>query len=221
MGILKKVGIGIAVVFVAIVILGTIGAMFTPTGRVTEVTEKETTTTQKECIPNWQCGSWSECSSAGIQTRTCSDLNNCGTVSRKPVESQSCTPPKPKYPLELTVNSVRTARVITGMGGAFIDAPKEGEIALIVDFSIKNVEVDPHYEFNPNFMKVIDSKGYSYGYSWDSASLSKYFDMSTIPKGQVRSGELAFNVAETETKFALVAESFLGGYQGYVEFIKS
>ena len=173
------------------------------------------------CTPNWQCTEWSECSQTGTQTRTCSDSINCGILTGKPKESQSCTPSKTTYPLEVTINSVRTAKVITGMAGAFIDAPKEGEIALIIDFSIKNLGIDPSYDFNPNYMKVIDSKGYSYGYSWDSSSLSKFFDMGTIPEGQIRSGELAFNVPETETKFSLVAESFFGGYQGYVELTKS
>ncbi len=45
-----------------------------------------------DCNPNWQCSSWSTCSSSGEQTRTCSDSNNCGVLTNKPSESQSCTP---------------------------------------------------------------------------------------------------------------------------------
>ncbi len=45
------------------------------------------------CNPNWQCSSWSTCSSSGEQTRTCSDSNNCGVLTNKPEESQSCAPP--------------------------------------------------------------------------------------------------------------------------------
>ena len=41
---------------------------------------KTTTTTfsglGKDCIPNWQCSAWSECSN-GINSRICDDLNNC------------------------------------------------------------------------------------------------------------------------------------------------
>jgi len=44
------------------------------------------------CNPNWQCSSWSACSSLGKQTRTCSDSNNCGVLTNKPAISQSCTP---------------------------------------------------------------------------------------------------------------------------------
>lgn len=42
-----------------------------------------------DCITLWQCGSWSACVS-GIQTKTCTDLNNCGTTDGKPLTSQSC-----------------------------------------------------------------------------------------------------------------------------------
>lgn len=38
---------------------------------------------------SWNCGGWGTCTS-GVQTRTCTDANNCGTTTNKPVESQSC-----------------------------------------------------------------------------------------------------------------------------------
>ena len=41
------------------------------------------------CTPNWQCGSWSSCLN-GQQTRTCTDSNNCGIITGKPTESQTC-----------------------------------------------------------------------------------------------------------------------------------
>lgn len=43
------------------------------------------------CNPNWKCSSWSECSSSGTQTRTCTDSNDCWTNSGKPSETQTCT----------------------------------------------------------------------------------------------------------------------------------
>ncbi len=56
---------------------------------------------QPPCSPNWSCTSWSSCSASytdictnsatGTRTRTCTDLNKCGTISGKPSESQSCT----------------------------------------------------------------------------------------------------------------------------------
>ncbi|MCD6215720.1 MAG: hypothetical protein J7J92_01440 [Candidatus Aenigmarchaeota archaeon] len=43
------------------------------------------------CTADWSCTDWSECSPAGIQTRTCTDLNNCGTTAGKPEETMTCT----------------------------------------------------------------------------------------------------------------------------------
>ncbi len=42
------------------------------------------------CSESWSCTDWSACSD-GIQTRTCTDLNSCGTANSKPAESQSCS----------------------------------------------------------------------------------------------------------------------------------
>ncbi|MCK4647328.1 Ltp family lipoprotein [Candidatus Pacearchaeota archaeon] len=52
----------------------------------------ETGNQDNDCNPNWQCSSWSICSSSSKQTRTCSDNNNCGVLTNKPAVSQSCTP---------------------------------------------------------------------------------------------------------------------------------
>jgi hypothetical protein len=49
--------------------------------------------TPSTCSPNWQCGAWESCSASSTQSRTCTDLNNCGTASNKPAISQPCTPP--------------------------------------------------------------------------------------------------------------------------------
>jgi hypothetical protein len=49
------------------------------------------------CIPNWSCTAWSECSN-GKQTRTCTDLNNCGTTSGKPIEIRDCQVEPPCVP---------------------------------------------------------------------------------------------------------------------------
>ncbi|MBI2146184.1 hypothetical protein HYU22_02500 [Candidatus Woesearchaeota archaeon] len=50
-------------------------------------------TTQKACTENWACTDWSpaNCPVNGVQTRTCTDSNACGSTDTKPVESTSCT----------------------------------------------------------------------------------------------------------------------------------
>jgi hypothetical protein len=45
------------------------------------------------CNEKWSCGQWSACSASGVQTRKCSESNDCRTTNSKPAEQQSCTPP--------------------------------------------------------------------------------------------------------------------------------
>lgn len=48
--------------------------------------------TPPACKENWTCTEWSECI-IDTQTRTCIDLNDCGTNSSKPSEIQECIVP--------------------------------------------------------------------------------------------------------------------------------
>ncbi len=43
------------------------------------------------CYENWQCSDWSACANEK-QTRTCEDLEKCGTTITKPTEFQACYP---------------------------------------------------------------------------------------------------------------------------------
>lgn len=45
---------------------------------------------ESTCVENWNCGSWSECTEQGTQTKTCTDVNSCGTNKNKPSTTQSC-----------------------------------------------------------------------------------------------------------------------------------
>ena len=63
------------------------------------------------CTPDWECTSWepAQCPQSGLQTRTCTDLNACGTDSGKPSEEQSCTPENPDEPPQYsTFNGLTT-----------------------------------------------------------------------------------------------------------------
>ncbi len=44
------------------------------------------------CSPNWHCGPWSNCACGNQHTRTCNDLNNCGSAAGKPSQIESCDP---------------------------------------------------------------------------------------------------------------------------------
>lgn len=54
-------------------------------------------TEPSSCVENWDCSDWSVCSE-GLQTRSCTDLNSCGTEFNKPAEGQSCTVPTAPAP---------------------------------------------------------------------------------------------------------------------------
>lgn len=58
-------------------------------GVTTTTITEEMTTTVETCQEKWTCIEWSECEE-GVQTRTCTDENECGTDLYKPFESQPC-----------------------------------------------------------------------------------------------------------------------------------
>ncbi|MFC1648907.1 hypothetical protein ACFL1B_05610 [Nanoarchaeota archaeon] len=42
------------------------------------------------CEPYWSCNEWGPCQVKGIQTRACTDKNECGIDKNKPVDAQEC-----------------------------------------------------------------------------------------------------------------------------------
>jgi len=63
----------------------------------------------QDCTENWVCTSWGECTS-GVQTRKCTDKNDCGTFYQKPVESKQCEITKEQTvesPLELKTQTTK------------------------------------------------------------------------------------------------------------------
>jgi len=80
--------------------------------RITNVTNVTLPAPTPVCQENWQCIEFSECVN-GSQTRTCSDLNDCGTTAQKPALTQSCEAPAPsKAPSKESVFS----RLFKGIG---------------------------------------------------------------------------------------------------------
>ncbi len=49
-------------------------------------------TVAQQCTEQWTCSDWSTCS-AGSQTRTCTDVNSCGSTANRPTLAKSCTTP--------------------------------------------------------------------------------------------------------------------------------
>jgi len=69
------------------------------------------------CYEEWQCGDWSSCINEK-QTRTCTDLAQCGTTDYKPITSRVCSVE------EVSTNPAQTTTPAAGGGitGAVIGA---------------------------------------------------------------------------------------------------
>lgn len=52
---------------------------------------QELIVTDPLCTPNWQEGAWEACQPDNTQSRTVTDLNNCGVDTGKPATVQACT----------------------------------------------------------------------------------------------------------------------------------
>ncbi|MFH1786635.1 MAG: thrombospondin type 3 repeat-containing protein [archaeon] len=65
-----------------------------------------------DCNPNWQCNEWTACSCYGTQIRTCVDLNGCGTLDNRPIESRQCTAPSScRYSYDACANDIRIENI--------------------------------------------------------------------------------------------------------------
>lgn len=86
-------GLKIVIIIIGLIILGIISSsssIDTNNYNSNEINQ-ESNSQVNDCVPDWQCASWSECSEFGKQTRTCQDNNNCGTNPGKPAVTQTCT----------------------------------------------------------------------------------------------------------------------------------
>ena len=55
-----------------------------------DISDNYFTISATSCTPYWQCTAWGVCAN-NIQTRTCTDINNCGVTTGKPATAQVCT----------------------------------------------------------------------------------------------------------------------------------
>ena len=140
--------------------------------------------------------------------RQVSSIDDCKTIEQKEVDNS-------EYDLVITINDAYLTKSISDYS---IEDINSDEKYLIVDFSIYNKGID-EYISNPNYFLIEDSEGYSYGYSWDSASLRKYVGTVNIDKNTKKSMQLAFIVPKNETKFILVIQGVFGALLSKESFV--
>jgi len=98
------------------------------------------------CYEEWECSEWSACVNE-IQTRTCTDLANCGTSNSKPVISEACTvnggSNEEDNEEPLIISSDEEKSFIAGITGAVIGAVRSttGIVSIIFVLGISGAFV--------------------------------------------------------------------------------
>jgi len=98
------------------------------------------------CSESWSCGGWSSCINS-MQTRTCTDTNNCSISNARPVLSQSCTP----TPVTISLPAPTGLKVGFGIGSGVNNWVKAEE-SLSFNFdvgSLSNVSAFRLYQKKP------------------------------------------------------------------------
>ncbi len=132
----------------------------------TDGTTETPSVTPTSCTPNWSCSAWSSCVN-GLQTRSCTDSNICGTTQNRPALSQSCpeeSAPSATLPVIETNTSsagndmpVAASSAPTGMFLGLGDATWAGIIVTAVAVLLA-------YLFKKGKLKMPSKSGFRYSY---------------------------------------------------------
>lgn len=126
------------------------------------------------CQENWACGNWSECPPTEVQTRNCTDLNNCGTFKNKPAEKRACVyqeevpednetgpeqerPPRQERPMQITFPDITCEKETNPIKNGWIWIFLAAAIAIIMRFVWEHKQIDRIRE-NQEFDKVKKAK---------------------------------------------------------------
>ena len=182
----------------------------------------------KSCIPNWQCSSWSECSSSKTQTRTCIDANKCER-SIDTTESQSCT-----YSFKLgnkvivgdiayTLHSKTEKSEIGKYYGygdyeSFLGEKADG-IFYIFDITIENIGKESVTFWQTN-VKIYDMEGRTFDPDTTAQIyLDDSFGYDQLQPGLPKRGKLAFDVPQgLNGKLELSNTNLLSNQKEYVSW---
>ncbi len=153
---------------------------------------------ENSCTSNWQCGTWSQCSISGSQSRVCSDLNNCGITQNKPTESQSCSYQAPTVSTKFLNDDPTTQKILSGQISQY-DMREFDYLA----------KVDGPYKID-NYAYKIVSAIKMLGYSQTSANMSVgagiYYSVLQLNKFQKQHNLPQSHYLTAETLSKLVDE---------------
>lgn len=162
------------------------------------------------CTENWSCGVWPECANS-LQTRTCTDLNHCGTISSRPIVVQgcdSCHNNKFDEQVEEGVDCgdvcgndcINPVIVVPGMLGSWYkdDVFVIDPILNTYDKLISNLETYAKYELNKTL--------FPFPYDWRNSNTST----AQLLKNKIGEIKKNNNLRVSKTKVDIVAHS-MGG----------
>ncbi|MFH0936665.1 MAG: Kazal-type serine protease inhibitor, partial [Candidatus Woesearchaeota archaeon] len=164
------------------------------------------------CIENWSCEMWSSCSEQITQTRTCTDLNNCGTAINKPSTSQSCNVKKAsllEVPLPENTKCFYYENKLSPKCSQFYEG--DGIYGMLVCEKFYNPVYDSNGVFYPSacWAENFGITNYTYGYS---SQLKQFINDLWFTK---KTGKKEyFKVPEPDIEFSYTGSSFGGDRQG-------
>ncbi|HEB46993.1 MAG TPA: DUF4352 domain-containing protein, partial [Candidatus Pacearchaeota archaeon] len=145
--------------------------------------------------------SWSECGASGIQTRICTDSNNCGTLKNKPSETQTCT-----YQYKLGDKVVigdfsyvfNSKEETSEIGDYILDSffgEKADGVFYIIDLTIENQGTESK-NFDSDLIKIVDSQNRKFS---SDSSAGIYLDddaffYDQLQPGLPKRGKIVFDV---------------------------
>ena len=82
------------------------------------------------CLEKWRCTNWSECID-GWKTRVCDDMNKCGTLEFRPIETINCESEPEEIEKLSNISEKNGENILSKITGAVIGG-KGNELTIIV-----------------------------------------------------------------------------------------
>lgn len=153
------------------------------------------------CTPNWTCSGWNTCTN-GMQTRECTDSNNCGITINQPTATQTCSS-----------NSTALAKLIQ------ITSPNSG-VALTVGQDYNVSYILPQQTTDNILIYLYDNSGHG---TLLAQTTNAFGTKITIPVSNPWSNTEAYPLPQTIYKIIIRLQNNneISGASGYFSIISA
>jgi len=218
-------------IFLGLIVLGMFGAIFggdnsNTTGNIVDEQDEQEQEGIAQCNTDWSCSSWSECGASGIQTRICTDSNDCGTNSGKPSETQTCTyqyrlgdrvvVDDIAYTIHSKTESNQAGESYDYIG--FMGETADG-IFYIFDITVENVGKESKTFWGSN-IKIYDNQGRTFDHDTTAEIyLDDSFSYDQLQPGLPKRGKIVFDVPEgLEGKLEISSDELFSDEKKYISW---